>query len=132
MLFERQETFLKVIEILLFIITLFTAFSSYRSESSRPRTLINGCIFGMNVGWLCYASSSVSSKPSLPVFFSFNGIAILLLTCLDIKEHKNLVLHDAMSDEATNEYPARDDLKAIPSASSEDTASTHVNDSNRT
>jgi serine/threonine protein kinase len=130
-LFERQETFLKVIEILLFIITLFTAVSSYRNESSRPRTLINGCIFGMNVGWLCYASSSVSSKPSVPVFFSFNGIAILLLTCLDIKEHKNLVLHDAMSDEATNEHPARDDLKPIPSASSEDTASTHINNTSR-
>ena len=126
---ERQEAFLKVLEILLNIITFFAAFSGFRSESSRPKILINGCIFGMNVGWLCYASASLAEKPALPVFFSLNGITVLLMTCIDVKEHKHLVLHDAMSEEAMNENPAREDLKQIPSASSEDTASSHINTS---
>ena len=128
-LIERQVPFFSVLEVFLLTITFIAAFSGLRSESSRPRILINGCIFGMNVGWLCYASASVADKPALPVFFCLNGITILLMICIDVKEHKHLVLHDAMSEEAMNENPAREDLKHIPSASSEDTASSHINTS---
>ena len=77
-----QHVFLEIVEYLkLAAATLtFVRIGTGDSKGSFFISLCDSSLFGLSIGWSCFAAFGVDDSDRLSVFFSFNGLIVIFLS----------------------------------------------------
>jgi serine/threonine protein kinase len=104
-LFAQEELmFLKVIVEIMLVLSCLAIARIYVRDCEALNTLlvIDGCLFGLTVGWLCFASFGIQGDVGICVFFAINSAVLFLLVLLDVKAQKGRVSPISMQGDTSN------------------------------
>ena len=106
LLSSKQGNFMKSVEALMAIF-VFVGAGAIVSDNVPENVVlvIDGCLVGLSVGWLCFEASEMSSSLS-SVFFAVNSILVLVLSCLDIRTQQTRIVHNALAADLMQEFQA--------------------------
>ena len=104
LLSSKQGNFMKSVEALMAIF-VFVGAGAIISDNLPENVvlIIDGCLVGLSIGWLCFEASEMSSSLS-SVFFVVNAILVFVLSCLDIRTQQTRIVHNALAADLMQEF----------------------------
>ena len=93
-----QHVFLEVVEYLMLAAASLTFIRIALGDSTGSGfiALCDSTLFGLSMGWSCFAAFGIDDSDRLSLFFSFNGLIIIFLTYLAVKERQCLASNETL------------------------------------